>query len=85
MIARIIKIGNSRGIRIPKTLLKQTGLKEEVELEVQGSVIVIKPKNNIRENWSKSFRLMAKNGDDILLDKESLPFLNDWDEKDWEW
>ncbi len=85
MIARIIKIGNSLCVRIPKTILKQTGLKEEVVLEVQGSNIILKPKKQIRSGWADSFRTIVRNGDDILLDKEELTFQNDWDKKEWEW
>ncbi len=85
MIAKIIKIGNSLGIRIPKTVLKQTGLKEEVELEVRGSNIILKPKKQNRSGWADFFRTMAKNGDDLLLDKEALPVQNSWDDKEWEW
>ena len=50
MKAQIVKIGNSQGIRIPKTLLSQTNLSGEVELEVRKDSIVIKPADsNARE------------------------------------
>jgi len=42
MKARIVRIGNSQGIRIPKLLLEQTGLSDEVELEVRGASLVVR-------------------------------------------
>jgi len=81
---RIIKIGNSQGIRIPKPLLEQAGLGEEVELELQENRIVIRPAANPREGWDEAFKLMAARGDDALLD-EDLTGTTDWDQKEWEW
>ncbi|MBN1552891.1 AbrB/MazE/SpoVT family DNA-binding domain-containing protein [bacterium] len=85
MIARIVKIGNSRGIRIPKVLLEQSGLHDEVELEVRKNQLVIKPKRNIREGWESAFRMMAENSDDQLLDKDGISTQSNWDEEEWEW
>ena len=85
MIARIIKIGNSKGIRIPKLLLEQSGLRDEVELEVQNHNIIIRPKRCVREGWDIVFRTMAKDDDDQLLDKDYLTNQNSWDEDEWEW
>lgn len=80
--ARIIKIGNSQGIRIPKVWLEQLGLGEEVEMAVQTNQIVIRPAHRPRDNWDKYFRAMAAQGDDRLLDKV-IP--TRWDKEDWEW
>ncbi len=82
--ARIIKIGNSQGIRIPKPLLRQAGLTDEVELEVQQDRIVIHSARRPRQGWEEQFRLMAEQGDDRLLDAE-VPSLTRWDEDEWEW
>ena len=68
MRTRIIKIGNFRGIRIPKLLLDQLGLNEEVELAVQGDQLVIRPIRHPRYGWNGQFRMMAEHGDDRLLD-----------------
>lgn len=81
MKASIIQIGNSQGLRIPKPILKQCGFDNEVELEVQGNKIIIKPHSAVRNNWEKSFEAMARNGDDKVL--EFAP--NKWDEEEWEW
>ena len=84
MKTNIIKIGNSRGIRIPKTFMEQSGLKSEVELEVEGANIIIKPVAKDRAKWELAFRKMA-NKDDILLDKDSLSEQTKWDNEEWEW
>ncbi len=84
MKTRIIRIGNSQGIRIPKLYLQQTGLAEEVELEVQNSEIVIRSAEHPRQNWAEAFRVMAEHGDDKLLDEESRN-LSSWDEAEWRW
>lgn len=84
MKARIVKIGNSKGIRIPKALLAQTRVSEEVELEVQGNQILIRPATRPREGWDDAFRTMRKHGDDRLLDvAASAP--SRWDEEEWRW
>lgn len=84
MKIRIIKIGNSQGIRIPKPILEQTGLKGEVNLEVQGSQVIIKPVKNPRQGWEEAFRIMAEHGDDQLLD-EDLTGRTYWDKEEWQW
>ncbi len=82
MIAQIIKVGNSKGIRIPKPLIEECGLTERVNLEVQGGSLVISPIREVREGWAGAFKGMSEQGDDQLLDSESL---TDWDEEDWVW
>jgi antitoxin MazE len=84
MRARIVRIGNSQGIRIPKILLEQTRLEDEVELKVQDNEIVISASQKARAGWEDSFREMAQRGDDGLLDGP-LPSLSRWDAEDWEW
>ena len=85
MKTRIVKIGNSQGIRIPKILLEQSGLQEEVEIEVENNQLIIRSKRNIREGWDNAFRLMAVKDDDQLLDKNSLANQSSWDSQEWEW
>ena len=84
MKTRVVWFGNSRGIRIPKLLLVQTGLPEEVEISAEGDSIVIRPAKKPRAGWDAAFQEMARRGDDILLDQVS-PSLSKWDENDWEW
>ncbi len=85
MITKVIKIGNSRGIRIPKSILEQSRIKDEVELVIKNGSIIIKSVQNKRENWDKAFNLMSINKDDILLDKEYLKKQNVWDNDEWVW
>ncbi len=57
MKVKIIKIGNSKGIRIPKVLLRQTGIDNEVNLEVEENQIILRPiKKSVREGWHTLFR-----------------------------
>jgi antitoxin MazE len=85
MITKVIKIGNSRGIRIPKSIIEQSHLTNEVELEIKNGNILIKALNKKRENWDSAFNLMSVNKDDILLDSENLDKQNSWDDNEWVW
>lgn len=80
---RIIKMGNSVGVRIPKPILEQLALGEEVELSVQGDQLVIRPAKRPRQGWDEQFRRMARRGDDRLLDAETAHLI-EWDEDDWQ-
>ena len=80
----LIKIGNSQGIRIPKPILEQIGVSGEIEMEVQGHQLILRPATDPREGWAESFRKMATNGDDALLDGDLL-ILTEWEETEWEW
>jgi antitoxin MazE len=82
MKARIIQIGNSRGVRIPKALLDQTQLPDEVRIEAHGDEIVIRAARVPREGWDEAFRSMAQRGDDHLLDKARATL---FDKTEWEW
>ena len=83
MKTRIIRIGNSQGVRIPKLYLEQSRLGEEVLLEVQNNEIVIRSSEPPRHGWAEAFKAMAQRGDDRLLD-DSVPSSR-WDEEEWEW
>jgi antitoxin MazE len=82
MKAKIIRIGNSQGIRIPKPLLEQTGLTEDVELEVRADEIVIRSARAVRAGWGAAFQSMAEASDDELLEELTE---TDWDREGWEW
>lgn len=87
MKTKIVKIGNSRGVRIPKSFIDQSGLKSEVEveLEIENGQIVIKPISRNRDTWETAFQKMAKNKDDVLLDSIFLSKQSKWDKEEWEW
>jgi len=84
MKTNVIRIGNSRGIRIPKALLEQCHLRDKVELEVKDDHLVVRPIAKPRSGWADAFRRLHEQGDDALLDKESLPSTQ-WDKTEWEW
>jgi antitoxin MazE len=82
MKASVVRIGNSRGIRIPKTVLDECGIAEEVDLKVEKRRIILEPvKARPRSGWAESFREMRVKGDDRLL----LPDGIDAELKDWNW
>ncbi len=81
MKASIIKIGNSQGIRIPKPILDQCGFTKEVELEVVNQELRVKALKRPRKNWETSFKKMAANQDDRLIEFPST----DWVNEEWEW
>ena len=79
MKTRIVRIGNSR---IPKPLLEQARLQEEVELEVQDDRLVISSSTRPRAGWEAAFRAMAVAGDDQLLDPQTP---TSFDRTEWQW
>ena len=75
-------IGNSKGVVIPKIILEQSGIKEIVEMSVDGEKIVLsKPKNTAREHWARDAQSLAKVGEDKLVLGD---FANEED-GDWVW
>ncbi len=84
MRARIVKIGNSQGIRIPKPLLEQTGIMEDVELDVDKNQIIIRPVSNPRNGWDDAFKAMTDRGDDTIID-EAENISHSWDDDEWQW
>lgn len=63
----VIPIGNSKGIRLTKTLIDKYNITDTVELILEKEYIIIKPKTSSRLGWEKSFKKMHENGDDKLL------------------
>lgn len=63
----VISIGNSKGIRLSKTLLEKYNIQDTVELILEKSYIILKPKSNPRKGWEKAFKKMHENGEDKLL------------------
>jgi antitoxin MazE len=84
MKTRVVRIGNSRGIRIPKRFLEKTGLPEEVDISIEGDSLVIRPVKKPRSGWTMAFQEMARRGDDAVLDQVGQT-LSIWDETEWEW
>ena len=63
----VISIGNSKGIRLTKTLIEKYNIKDTMELVLEKSYIILKPKTSPRKGWEKFFKKMHENGDDKLL------------------
>jgi antitoxin MazE len=84
MKTRIVRIGNSRGIRIPILLPEQIGLPDEVDIRAEGGSLVIRSANKPRTGRDAAFQWMATRGDDGFLG-ESDPSVSDWDHIEWEW
>jgi len=82
--AKIIRIGNSKGIRLSKSLIEQYNMKDEVLLETKKDSIVIRPVEKPRVGWEKSFEIMRLKGDDVLLD-EGTELASEWDQEEWQW
>ena len=80
---KIVKIGNSQGVRIPKALLEQANLGEEVELEVQEGQVIVRPSVAPRAKWEQAFARMATEGEDELLEGDVLE--SEFDKHEWEW
>lgn len=82
MKTAVIKIGNSRGIRIPKSVLAECHIENEVDLILEKDKIIIIPfKERPRIGWEFQFKKMAEKNDDKLIIPEAI----DLDQKDWEW
>ena len=63
----VIRIGNSKGFRLSKTLIEKYNIKDKVELILEKGQIIIKPISSPRKGWEKAFKEMNENGDDQLL------------------
>ncbi|WP_296683728.1 AbrB/MazE/SpoVT family DNA-binding domain-containing protein [Flavobacterium sp.] len=67
METAIIKIGNSKGLRLSKTILEKYNIKDKVEIILEMGQIILKPIETPRKNWDVSFEKMHQEGDDALL------------------
>lgn len=63
----VIDIGNSKGIRLSKTILEKYNITDKIELILEKGYIILKPKSDPRKGWERAFKKMHKNGDDQLL------------------
>ena len=81
---RLIRIGNSQGIRIPKALVEQAGLRDTVEIRLEESRLVISAAQHPRSGWEEAFQAMAAQHDDALLDAKDLAQTT-WDLTEWQW
>ncbi len=82
MKAKIVQIGNSRGVRIPKPLLEEAGLEDQVQLRVVEGGIMIESERAPRAGWADAAAMAHQRGDDALLDDAVA---TRFDETEWEW
>ena len=82
MVTEIRRIGNSRGVIIPKLLLEEAGLENEAEIVLEhGSIVLRKPQRNPREGWAEASRQIAEAGDDKLV----WPEFGNQDDSELQW
>jgi antitoxin MazE len=81
MRAKLIRIGNSQGVRIPKALIQETGLPPDVEIIADGNRLVIAPAHQPREGWEEAFRRMRAEDEKVL----DGPVCTLFDKEEWEW
>lgn len=79
---RLVQIGNSRGVRLPKPVIEQVGLTDEVELQVREGAVVIRPLHATRSGWEAAATLLRNQAADRLLDS---PTPTRFDLEEWEW
>ena len=79
---RIVRIGNSQGIRVPKPLLDQAQLPEEVELYAEPGRLVVRPARGPRHGWAEAARTMRARSEDKLIDE---PTATEFDIAEWTW
>jgi antitoxin MazE len=82
MKTRIVQIGNSRGVRLPKVLLDEAQLTDEVEVNAEPGRIVIRRGSQPRAGWAAAAKKMREQDEDRLLDP---PTATRFDEKEWQW
>jgi antitoxin MazE len=79
---RIIQIGNSKGIRVPKVLLEYAQLPDEVELQAENGRLIVRAPQGPRAGWAEAAKAMHARGDDQFLDATTS---SQFDEKEWRW
>jgi antitoxin MazE len=82
MKTHLVRIGNSRGVRLPKAIIAQAGLTDEVELGVRDGAVVIARATSARSGWADAARQMRQRNEDVLIDP---PVSTRFDEKEWHW
>jgi antitoxin MazE len=83
MRAELIRIGNSRGVRIPKLLIEQCGLGDTVELRVENDCVIISTERRPRQGWEQAFHAAGSAKRDELFFETAEP--NEFDHKEWRW
>jgi antitoxin MazE len=83
MKTELVRIGNSRGVRIPKPLIEQCGFGDAVDLRVENECLIISPDRLPRQGWEERFRAASPAvEDEQLLGRMGA---NEFDRKEWRW
>lgn len=82
MFTKIVPIGNSRGIRIPKAMLEHCGFGEEVELQAKNGALILRPVNTPRAGWAEALAGMTTAKDDLMVHEDAA---TQFDAEEWEW
>ena len=83
MKTELVRIGNSRGVRIPKPLIEQCGFGDTVDLRVENDRVIISPGRRPRDGWDAAFRdAGVSRQDELLLEGTGR---SEFDREDWEW
>ena len=82
MKARLVRIGNSRGVRLPKPLIQEASLTDEVEVQVRDGALIIRSGVRPRAGWAEAAQRLRQRGQDRLLDS---PTATRFDEVEWQW
>lgn len=83
MRSELVRIGNSRGVRIPKPLIEQCGFRDRVRLRVQDDCIIISPDRAPREGWEAIFRVAGSSEKDERLMESAGA--TEFDRREWRW
>ena len=81
MLSHLVTIGNSKGLRLSKSILEQCEIQDDIELEVENKEIRIKAvKSKPRQGWEDAFKKNYTKSQAMLI-----PDSIDLEMEDWEW
>ena len=83
MKVELVRIGNSRGIRIPKPIIEQCGFGDTVDLRVERDCLIIAPDRPPRQGWEKAFQAVDATTEDQLPLENIAP--SEFDRNEWQW
>ncbi len=82
MKTKLVPIGNSRGVRIPKPMIKEARITDEVDMQVRDGAIVITSVAGVRSGWAESAKILHERNEDRLLDGVTE---SEFDKSEWKW
>ena len=61
---KIVPIGNSRGVRLPKEIIERYAIEDSIVLEAREETLVFRNKHDKRLSWEDTFKAMARERED---------------------